>query len=66
LETATRILEMYKFDAPKLVALTADAQGVNGDYYINKGFDEYLGKPFKSDELLKILQKISNNKSIPV
>jgi len=62
LETANKILEMYKFDAPKLVALTADAQGVNGDYYINKGFDEYLGKPFKADELHRILQKMSTGK----
>ena len=51
---------------PKIIALTADAQGTNGDYYINKGFDEYLGKPFKADELRKMLEKVSKFKVVTV
>ena len=59
LETTVKILEMNMANPPKIVALTADAQGTDGDYYINQGFDEYIGKPFKADELKRILQKMS-------
>jgi signal transduction histidine kinase/ActR/RegA family two-component response regulator len=62
LEAASKIMAMNLNDAPTIVALTADAQGTNGDYYINKGFDEYLGKPFKADELKRMLEKVSKSR----
>lgn len=66
IETAHKIFESYTESRPMIVALTADAQGTNGDYYINQGFDEYLGKPFKADELKNMLEKICNKKtSVP-
>ncbi|MFM9945132.1 MAG: ATP-binding protein [Bacteroidia bacterium] len=64
LEATAKILEMNLPDQPIIVALTADAQGTNGDYYINKGFDEYLGKPFKADELKRMLEKVSKSKKV--
>ncbi|NUM31322.1 MAG: response regulator [Bacteroidetes bacterium] len=62
IETTHKIFETYPENRPLIVALTADAQGTNGDYYINQGFDEYLGKPFKADELKSMLEKICSKK----
>ena len=40
----------------KYIALTANA-GINArNEYIALGFDDYLPKPFKSDEMIKILK----------
>lgn len=64
IETTHKIIETYNENRPLIVALTADAQGTNGDYYINQGFDEYLGKPFKSEELKSMLEKICNKKNV--
>lgn len=64
LEATAKILEMNLPDAPAIVALTADAQGTNGDYYINKGFDHYLAKPFKADELKKMLETVSKSRKV--
>ncbi len=66
LEATAKILEKNLSDPPIIVALTADAQGVNGDYYLLNGFDEYLGKPFKSEELKNMLERVSKNKKVNV
>ena len=40
----------------KYIALTANAGGNARNEYIALGFDDYLPKPFKSDEMMKILK----------
>ncbi|MDG5768129.1 response regulator [Balneolales bacterium ANBcel1] len=40
-----------------VVALTAHALGGDAEYYLKQGFTEYLAKPFKKLELLKVVQK---------
>ena len=40
----------------KFIALTANASPNARNEYINLGFDDYLPKPFKADEMLKILK----------
>jgi signal transduction histidine kinase/tetratricopeptide (TPR) repeat protein/ActR/RegA family two-component response regulator len=64
LEATAKILSMNLQNAPKIVALTADAMGNKGDYYLNNGFDEYLGKPFKAGELKNTIERISKSLEI--
>ena len=40
----------------KYIALTANSGANARNEYIALGFDDYLPKPFKSDEMLKILK----------
>ena len=40
----------------KYIALTANSGGNARNEYISLGFDDYLPKPFKSDEMMKILK----------
>lgn len=44
----------------KFIALTANAGGNARDEYISVGFDDYLPKPFKSEEMMKVLKKCLN------
>ncbi len=45
----------YDMRGVSVIALTADAVGGAKDYYLSKGFDGYLPKPVKSEELEKAL-----------
>ena len=56
-ETAMKELQKIDgFDTP-VVALTADAVAGSKERYIEKGFVDYLAKPFKKDEIKNIINK---------
>ena len=44
------------------IALTANAGGNARAEYISMGFDDYLPKPFKSMEMMKVLRECLNRK----
>ncbi|MBR0204294.1 MAG: response regulator [Synergistaceae bacterium] len=46
----------------KFIALTANAGANARAEYISYGFDDYLPKPFKSQEMMRILKSCLNNK----
>ena len=57
-ETALKKLkEDSSFDTP-VVAVTADAVSGAEEKYIKEGFKYYLAKPFKKDQVKKMLEKI--------
>ena len=45
----------YDMRGVSVIALTADAVVGAKEYYLSKGFDGYLSKPVKSEELEKAL-----------
>jgi CheY-like chemotaxis protein len=47
----------YDMRGVSAIALTADAVSGAKDYYLSRGFDDYLSKPVKSDALEKMLIK---------
>lgn len=49
-------------DGTKFIALTANAGGNARAEYISYGFDDYLPKPFKSTEMMRILKECLNAK----
>ena len=50
-----RTLDGYKI--PKIVCLTANVFSGARDYYLSKGFDEYLSKPIDIHELDRVINK---------
>ena len=50
-------------DGTSFIALTANAGGNARAEYIAMGFDDYLPKPFKSMEMMKVLKECLNKKS---
>ncbi|MCB9261395.1 MAG: response regulator [Flavobacteriales bacterium] len=55
LTTTKEIIEKYGDNRPPIVALTADANDSSRDYYMNAGMDDFLGKPYKAEDLRKLL-----------
>ena len=47
-------------EGTKFIALTANAGGNARAEYISHGFDDYLPKPFKSDEMMKVMKECLN------
>ncbi len=63
-ETAFRKLkEDSSFNIP-VVALTADAVSGAEEKYLKEGFKYYLAKPFKKDQIKKILDNVFERKSV--
>lgn len=60
-ETLKKLKEMPNFNTP-VVALTANAITGMREKYINEGFQEYLAKPIEKEELIKVMNKILNQK----
>ena len=59
-ETAFKKLqEISGFDIP-VIALTADAESTSKAKYLSEGFNDYIAKPFKKDEIKSILDKYSS------
>ena len=57
IETLKSIRELVDYKLPPIIALTANALSGMKDDYLNNGFDDYLEKPLKSSELIRIFNK---------
>lgn len=55
LTTTKEIIEKYGNNRPPIIALTADANESSKDFYMNAGMDDFLSKPFKSEDLFHLL-----------
>jgi PAS domain S-box-containing protein len=66
IETMKRIREMD--GGVPIIALTADAMKGSMDYYLEKGFNDYISKPIQVDEIIGKIRKLmeggQNNNSI--
>ena len=51
LETARRIMEEYSTGRPKLVAISASVLAHEKERYRSTGFDAFLGKPFRLEQV---------------
>jgi len=61
-KVSPEILEKLKGRKFKIVALTAAAMKKEKEALLKKGFDDYISKPFKVEELNEILLKYLGNK----
>ena len=60
-EEATRLIqEEFGHERFKIVAITASTLDARRDYYLNKGFHEFIGKPFKEEQVFKSLKDLLN------
>lgn len=58
-EDATKlILEEFGNDRIKIIAITASAFDLRREHYIEKGFHEYISKPFKTEEIFECLDEL--------
>lgn len=57
--TFKKLQEISGFDIP-VIALTADAESTSRAKYLSEGFNDYIAKPFKKDEIKSILDKYSS------
>ena len=60
-ETFAKLKEMPGFITP-VVALTANAISGMRENYLELGFDEYLAKPIEKEALIKVLNKVLDEK----
>ena len=59
-DTLKELKSNPNFTTP-VIALTADVVAGADEKYINEGFSDYLGKPFKKEELTEKINKALNN-----
>lgn len=59
-EAAREIQEEFGKERFKLVAITASTLDMRRDYYINKGFHDFIGKPFKEERIFASLKNLLN------
>ena len=57
--TFKKLKEIPGFNIP-VIALTADAESTSRAKYLSEGFNDYIAKPFKKDEIKSILDKYSS------
>ncbi len=57
-EAAKLIEEEFGKDRFKIIAITADAIGNRREYYLSKGFHEFISKPFRAEEIYGCLEKL--------
>ena len=60
-ETLAKLKEIPNFKTP-VIALTADAVAGAREKYLNLGFNDYIAKPFKTDQIKEALDKYCHNK----
>jgi signal transduction histidine kinase/ligand-binding sensor domain-containing protein/DNA-binding response OmpR family regulator len=54
---ATRTIRRYAQEQPVIIAMTANAMQGDKEICMEAGMDDYLSKPVKPDELVKMLEK---------
>jgi CheY-like chemotaxis protein len=55
LTTTKEIIEKYGIDRPPIIALTADSSESSKEFYMSSGMDDFLGKPYKAEDLHVLL-----------
>ena len=63
-DTLKELKSIPNFTTP-VIALTADVVAGANEKYLNEGFSDYLGKPFKKEELTEKINNALNNQ-IPI
>lgn len=61
-DTLNELKSIPNFTTP-VIALTADVVAGADEKYLNEGFSDYLGKPFKKEELTEKINKVLNNQT---
>lgn len=61
-DTLNELKNIPNFTTP-VIALTADVVAGADEKYLNEGFSDYLGKPFKKEELTEKINKVLNNQT---
>lgn len=61
-DTLNELKNIPNFTTP-VIALTADVVASANEKYLNEGFSDYLGKPFKKEELTEKINKVLNNQT---
>ena len=62
--TLNELKSIPNFTTP-VIALTADVVAGANEKYLNEGFSDYLGKPFRKEELTEKINKVLN-KQVPI
>lgn len=57
---ATKIIRASTIRQPLIVAMTANAMPEDREKCLNAGMDDYISKPFKSEDLVKILKNVAS------
>ena len=57
IETLHKLKKLEGYVIPPVVVLTANAISGMREMYLNEGFDEYLPKPIKPNELNSLIKK---------
>ena len=64
-EATKIIIQRWKEDRPIIIAMTANAMQGDKEKCLEAGMDDYISKPMKIDDLVKVI-KIWGNKQFPV
>ncbi|WP_276369479.1 hybrid sensor histidine kinase/response regulator [Chryseolinea sp. H1M3-3] len=62
---ATRAIRQQMGPRPVIIAMTANAMQGDREMCIQAGMDDYISKPIKLEELLKLLEKWATKKTAP-
>lgn len=58
IETTRKIRMLPGYENVPIIAMTAFAMKGDREEFINGGMEEYISKPFKSNELIKMIEKV--------